>query len=76
LASDGSFGLAYLPNARTVTVDMDRFSGPVRAMWFDPTNGETRWIGRSPFANSGRRSFTPAPTNSGRDSDWVLVLER
>jgi hypothetical protein len=76
LASDGSFGLAYLPNARTVTVDMGRFSGPVKAMWFDPTNGESRRIGRSPFANSGRRSFTPAPTNSGRDSDWVLILER
>jgi hypothetical protein len=76
MASDGSFGLAYLPNSRTVTVDMSRFAAPVRAMWFDPTNG-TRWqMAGSPFVNAGSRSFTPAQTNGGGDSDWVLILER
>jgi hypothetical protein len=76
LASDGSFGLAYLPNRRTVTVDMSRFSKPVNGRWFDPRNGTTQMITGSPFTNSGLRSFTPAQTNSGGDPDWVLILER
>ena len=33
LASDGSFGLAYLPNSRSVTVELGKFSAPITAKW-------------------------------------------
>src|ERR1700726_4718148 len=35
ITPDGTLGIAYLPAATTVTVDLSRFSGPVTAQWID-----------------------------------------
>jgi len=72
---DGSLALAYLPTLRTVTVDMSRLRGPVKASWFDPSSGVYKTISTSPFANRGSREFVPPGTNHDGDGDWVLVLE-
>jgi hypothetical protein len=53
-----------------------RFSAPVRAQWYDPTNGTHLPISGSPFPNSGSRQFTPIGNNSAGDGDWILVLEK
>ncbi len=75
-ASDGSFVLAYLPSARSVTVNLAQLSGPnVVARWYDPANGTYATIAGSPFAASGTRTFASAGANSSGFSDWVLVLE-
>jgi hypothetical protein len=75
-ASDGSFVLAYLPSARSVTVNLAQLSGPnVNARWYDPANGTYTSIAGSPFAASGSRGFSPAASNSSGFGDWVLVLE-
>jgi hypothetical protein len=71
---DGSLAVAYLPNVRTVTVNLAKFAAPVTAQWFDPTNGTYAAISGSPFSNSGSTNFTPAAHNSGGDVDWVLLL--
>ncbi|QSQ19081.1 DUF4038 domain-containing protein [Pyxidicoccus parkwayensis] len=76
LAADGSFGLAYVPSLRTVTVDMSRLSGPATARWFDPTQGTYVTVSGSPFPNSGARTFTPPGNNGTGTGDWVLVLEQ
>ncbi len=74
--SDGKLVLAYMPTARTITVNMTQLTGStVTAQWYDPTNGTYTTIAGSPFTNSGSRNFTPPSKNSGGDSDWVLVLE-
>jgi hypothetical protein len=72
MASDGSFLLAYLSSNRDVTVDLSRFRGPVRAQWFDPTNGATIDIGN--FDNSGSQTWAMPGSNSLGDSDWILVV--
>ena len=72
---DGSLVLAYLPTQRTVTVDMARLSGPSKARWFDPSNGDYTIIPGSPLANTGSRTFTPPGKNHDGDGDWVLVLD-
>jgi len=73
---DGKLFLAYLPNSRTVTVDLTKMSGPVTAQWFDPTNGQYQAISGSPFANTGSQDFPAPGTNSdGSSTDWVLVLQ-
>jgi hypothetical protein len=54
---------------------MSRLSGPVRAEWIDPTNGERKAITGGPFPNFGLRDFTPPKQNHARDSDWVLLLK-
>ena len=71
---DGSLALVYLPTKSTLTVDLSKFSGPVRGTWFDPVNG-ARDIGSDVFKNSGQRKFSHEMKNAGGDSDWVLVLE-
>lgn len=74
MTPDGTQALAYMPTARTITVNMAKFSKAVTASWFDPANGTQAAIAGSPFANSGTRQFTPPAKNSAGDSDWVLVL--
>ena len=66
---DGSTVIAYMPSARTITVDMTKFSGAeVNAWWFDPRTGKATAAGN--FPATGARQFTPAG-----QQDWVLVLD-
>jgi hypothetical protein len=71
---DGSLVVAYMPTARTVTVNMVRLKAPAKAEWFDPTSGAYTTISGGPFANSGTRRFTPPGNNHDGDTDWVLVV--
>src|SRR5213079_1748549 len=74
---DGALAMAYVPTARTVTVDMSTMSGPVTARWYDPAAGTFTNVAGSPFANAGSRDFqTPGNNADGPgNEDWVLVLE-
>ncbi len=72
---DGSYVVAYMPTARTITVNMAALKAPAAARWFDPTNGKYKTIPGGPFANTGARQFTPPAKNSSGASDWVLLLE-
>ncbi len=75
LASDGSFGIAYLSSAPSgVTIDLGRLAGAsIRCRWYDPTTAAYREIGT--FAASGIRMFRPDANNTGGYSDWALVVE-
>jgi hypothetical protein len=72
--ADGTLAIAYLPTSRGVVVDMSRLSGPVRAHWYDPTNGTYLAVAGAPFTNAGTRSFAPPGNNGDGEGDWVLVL--
>lgn len=72
---DGSFVVAYMPTARTITVNMASLKAPANAKWFDPTNGAYATISGQPFANTGIRQFTPPGNNYDGDTDWVLLLD-
>lgn len=74
---DGKLAIAYLPDKRTVTIDLSRLAGPVNARWYDPASGKFRAIEGSPLANSGKHQFsTPGENADGKgNEDWVLVLE-
>ena len=73
--ADGNLVIAYIPFARTVSVNMGRLVTAVIVRWYDPTNGTYRIISGSPLPNSGVRDFTPPGRNSSGDDDWVLVLD-
>ena len=74
-AADGSWGAAYLPTARTVTVDLGGFSAPVQARWYDPTSGTlTNASGALP--NTGSVTLTTPGPNATGTFDWVLVFDR
>lgn len=70
----GTFVIAYMPTARTITVNMSALRAPAIAKWFDPTNGKYTAISSTAFENKGMQRFTPPGTNHDGDSDWVLVL--
>jgi hypothetical protein len=72
---EGKLAIAYVPSARTITVDLGTLSGRVTARWYDPTNGAFAAISGSPFVNHGSVSLTTPGTNSDGADDWVLVLE-
>jgi hypothetical protein len=71
-AQDGSFVIAYAPEGKPLSINMDKVSGKaVKAQWYDPREGTWTHIGA--FPNTGRREFTPPSRDE--QSDWVLVLE-
>jgi hypothetical protein len=73
--ADGRLAMAYLPTGHPIVVNMMRMAGPrVRAQWYDPTTGKYATIPGSPFARTGRRTFTVPGRNHEGDEDWVLVL--
>ena len=74
-ATDGSFALAYLPKSRTIHVDLGRFPAPVKAAWFDPTDGRLHSVEPSPLENHGARTFSPPEKNAAGGSDWILTLQ-
>ena len=68
-SADGATVIAYLPSARTVTVDLGKLAkGRANAWWFDPRSGRAEAAGS--FAAEGSRQFTPPG-----EGDWVLVLD-
>ena len=67
--ADGSFAVVYLPTSRTISVDLRRLNGPMKAAWIDPTDGRVTAVDGSPFANEGRHNFSSPAKNSAGDSD-------
>jgi hypothetical protein len=75
--SDGRLAMAYLPDKRTITVDLSTLAGPAVARWYDPASGKFRDIAGSPLPNRGGHEFTTPGDNADGpgNADWVLVLE-
>jgi len=67
--------MAYVPSARTITVDMSQLSGLATARWYDPVVGTFTSIAGSPFINTGSHLFTTPGTHADGEADWVLILE-
>ncbi|MCI0620544.1 MAG: glycoside hydrolase family 140 protein [Acidobacteria bacterium] len=78
-AADGSLVIAYVPatgtSSRTLTVNLAKLGGAVRAQWFNPATGQYSAISGSPFPKHGTRDFTTPGDNGTGKNDWVLVLE-
>ncbi|MGD0500441.1 MAG: DUF4038 domain-containing protein [Bryobacteraceae bacterium] len=75
VTSDGTLGMAYLPQGGTIAVALSKLQNGVTARWFDPTDNAFRAIDGSPFSNQGAHDFTTPGKNGAGDPDWVLVLE-
>jgi hypothetical protein len=66
---DGATVIAYLPTARTFTVDLTKIAGKAaKAWWFNPRTGKSDPAGE--FPTTGKKQFTPPG-----DGDWVLMLD-
>ena len=66
---DGGTVMAYMPSARTVTVDLHKVAGKsAKVWWFNPRAGDAQPAGE--FPTKGKQDFTPPG-----DGDWLLVLD-
>jgi len=61
--------IAYMPDARTITVDLSKLAkGRANAWWFDPRTGAAAAAGS--FTTEGTRQFAPPA-----QGDWVFVVD-
>ncbi len=72
---DGTLAIVYIPQSRPITLNLSRLSAPVKASWFDPTEGSFKPVQAETLPNQGSHEFTPPEKNAAGDSDWVLLLE-
>lgn len=71
---DGRLAVAYAPHD-PVTIDLAKLSSPVRARWYDPTNGQYVAAAGSPFSAGGLHEFAQPGRNAAGDDDWLLLLQ-
>ncbi|HEY2146928.1 MAG TPA: putative collagen-binding domain-containing protein, partial [Pirellulales bacterium] len=74
---DGKLAIAYIPDKRSITIDVGQLAGPSVARWYDPASGKFRPIEGLPLPNRGSRQFTTPGNNADGpgNQDWVLLLE-
>ncbi len=72
---DGKVVVAYMPTARSVTINMAEMKAPASAKWFDPTDGSYSEANAGRVLNKGEHTFTPPAHNHSGDGDWVLLLD-
>jgi hypothetical protein len=75
IANDASFAFIYSPQGEAFTVECSRLGKPgvkIKEMWFNPKYGTTHHVHTTD--TPAIQTYTP-PT-SGRDQDWLLILER
>ena len=70
---DSTWALVYSTVGKDFTVDLSRLSGSsINARWYDPREGT--FTEAREYSSRGKRTFDP-PGPTGRECDWVLVLE-
>lgn len=76
-SADGGLVLAYLWDAQSVTVTLQKAqSSLISAQWFDPSSG-TFYKADARLYGDGAASFdTPSQKNAAGFTDWVLVVSR
>lgn len=74
---DDKLAIIYMPHGsgNTINVDTNQLISPVKARWYDPTNGTFTTATGSPFNSAGTVAFTRPTTNGDGDADSVLILE-
>jgi len=77
--ADRRLSVVYLPStgsaSRALTIALGAFASPVRARWYNPTNGRAFEVTGSPFENRATRRFLSPGDNASGADDWVLILD-
>lgn len=73
-ASDGSYLIAYTPFGEPLRANLEKLSGTrFTAWWFDPREGTAEKI--EAFERGDLKEKLFFPPSSGRENDWVLVVD-
>lgn len=71
--ADGRLAIAYMPSRRALGIDVKRLGSPLKARWYDPSNG--KFAAATPVSGERGARYEPPGNNAVGDSDWVLLLE-
>lgn len=75
-SKDGSTGILYLPTYRTVSINLARFTTPIRVRWFDPSTGLYTDVNEE-FKKEGVAYISPPSRLNGKGfEDWVLIVQK
>ena len=69
-----NLAIAYLPQQRTITIDLGWFTSPVQGQWFDPTSGAYIPIKNLELKNRDKVALSSPPINDAGKEDFVLIL--
>jgi hypothetical protein len=77
---DSKFSITYFPSAegtgaREFYVELEAFTGPVRARWFNPASGSFTQVKGSPLRKGVSHRLTSPGDNGAKANDWLLILE-
>lgn len=77
--ADGRLSVTYIPStgtaSRTLRVNLQHFSRPIGARWYNPADGTWKQIPVDPLPDQGAHRFRTPGDNGTGTSDWLLVLE-
>ncbi|HKG06209.1 MAG TPA: DUF4038 domain-containing protein [Pedobacter sp.] len=69
MANNGSFSISYMPDPRTLSIDLNRYKSKRPAIsWFDPSTGQT--TKGKPITGKGVQEFSPPQGLH----DWVMII--
>ena len=72
-AKGQDYAFIYSPNGLDIKINMGVLNGSyATANWFDPRKGGYHYAG----INKNENIVTFTPPSSGRNNDWVLVLQQ
>ena len=76
---DKKLSLTYIPSTgserRNLTVRLGQFAGPVKARWYNPTDGRYTAVVDMPGPDRDARVFRTPGDNGTKTNDWLLILE-
>lgn len=76
VGSDGTLAFLYIPTHREVSINLERFTGPMTIKWFDPSTG-TYVEMKEEYKNSGVAYVSPPSRLNGKGfEDWVLIVQK
>lgn len=76
ITRDRSMAVVYLPDNRTVTLDLSKLKGrTIRARWYDPSDGKVLEMAGPTLRADGRERFRLAAKNTAGEDDWILLLQ-
>jgi hypothetical protein len=70
-ATGNGVGVAYIPSARTITVNLAAIGPNPTLQWFDPTTNTTTTIG----TRSGTQTLTTPGNHADGTNDWILLAK-
>jgi len=73
---NGRVALYYVLNLKPIILNMQYWTKPMNAVWFDPTNGSRVRVSSIPTNQTETFMCKPPGCNGANEKDWLLLITR